>query len=746
LEDRRSHLDFSRLKMALPGMRGYGRDDNWAGGRNSSYGRNKSSFDNGGGFSGGRLKTAGTSSDPALGRRVEGLEQRLGNQDSANRNILEQMMKLQQDFKMQMKKQEQAVAEERNQRMRMESVINGAVNKLSEVEERLRRAEDSGKENKSALSQLISHTQNVERAVIAGQQDMVAKKEQQGKKIQELYHKMASVQSNRETLERTCYNLRDEVKELDGKVENFGMEVKDFEGAVKMQGAMMDKLASSRASHGEKEGKEKKMTETQRAMLEAKIMQCQQTTLDLGAKLAGEKRDRDQDFDQVNSRITEVVADLAERERTREGESREAEARSREQAGVGNAEKQKIIMQISAVQSDIKRTLEERETKMREMTVHKLEEIDSKLVAAEKSRVQADRDTRTFVEAELEKQKVYVEHGVEGVRKMQEAEGEQGRGRISELAETLNQMEANIAEVKSTLLDDIQKILQEGDSREKILEAKIEDQGDKLRLGLGTLQSAIGEAKQGGGVPGEADLDEIEKMQEEAMAGVREQLMTEITGLEEQMGEMKTDIRRQEEVIEARLKSSAQSKEDATNILGDKLHQKMDSIAFTQERMKRQMEALQERVSGAPSDIGDIRDRMEDLERDVSKKVSNVGGGAASGDVESMRKDLDKILGRDEHGTAQVEGIPTLARLQTDVDQLNSNMKTVSTAVEELRDTVNEKIGEEKTAREEETSSLKKDLERLEKKSKELKERIKGKLGAIPGLGDDNQDDEEGNE
>ena len=30
------------------------------------------------------------------------------------------------------------------------------------------------------------------------------------------------------------------------QVENFGMEVKDFEGAVKMQGAMMDKLAAAR--------------------------------------------------------------------------------------------------------------------------------------------------------------------------------------------------------------------------------------------------------------------------------------------------------------------------------------------------------------------------------------------------------------------------------------------------------------------------------------------------------------------
>ena len=34
--------------------------------------------------------------------------------------------------------------------------------------------------------------------------------------------------------------------------------------------------------------------------------------------------------------------------------------RAREQAGVGNAEKQKIIMQISAVQTDIKRNIEER--------------------------------------------------------------------------------------------------------------------------------------------------------------------------------------------------------------------------------------------------------------------------------------------------------------------------------------------------------------------------------------------------
>ena len=59
--------------------------------------------------------------------------------------------------------------------------------------------------------------------------------------------------------------------------------------------------------------------------------------------------------------------------------------------------------------------------------------------------------------------------------------------------------------------------------------------------------------------------------------------------------------------------------------MGDKLHQKMDSISFTQERMKRQIEDLQERVSGAPTDISDLRDRLEDIERAAAKSGS---GGA----------------------------------------------------------------------------------------------------------------------
>ena len=65
-------------------------------------------------------------------------------------------------------------------------------------------------------------------------------------------------------------------------------------------------------------------------------------------------------------------------------------------------------------------------------------------------------------------------------------------------------------------------------------------------------------------------------------------------------------------------------------------------------------------MSGAPTDISDLRDRMDDIERDAFKSKSGGDSSANQSDVDAMKRDLNKILGRDETGTAEVDGIPTL--------------------------------------------------------------------------------------
>ena len=78
------------------------------------------------------------------------------------------------------------------------------------------------------------------------------------------------------------------------------------------------------------------------------------------------------------------------------------------------------------------------------------------------------------MESEVEKQKVYVDLGVDSVRKLQESESEKMRQRLAELSDNLNQIESGIAEVKSNVSADLQKVMQEADSREKVKQIEIE--------------------------------------------------------------------------------------------------------------------------------------------------------------------------------------------------------------------------------------------------------------------------------
>ena len=141
---------------------------------------------------------------------------------------------------------------------------------------------------------------------------------------------------------------------------------------------------------------------------------------------------------------------------------------------------------------------------------------------------------------------------MDSVRKLQEAEGEKLRLRLVEVNDSMNDIDSSIAEIKSNIAADLQKIMQEAESKEKVLDAKIDDQGDKLRLGMLTMQSAIGEGR--GGEGGEDDdgdvipLEEVEKMQEEAMDGLRESFAKQISEIEQDVQELKTNIKQQGDV------------------------------------------------------------------------------------------------------------------------------------------------------------------------------------------------------
>ena len=67
--------------------------------------------------------------------------------------------------------------------------------------------------------------------------------------------------------------------------------------------------------------------------------------------------------------------------------------------------------------------------------------------------------------------------------------------------------------------------------------ARIDDLGDKLRLGMNKLQAAVGETARGAGGGGEPSisLEEAEALRQEEMEGVRERFSKTVAELNDQV-------------------------------------------------------------------------------------------------------------------------------------------------------------------------------------------------------------------
>ena len=64
---------------------------------------------------------------------------------------------------------------------------------------------------------------------------------------------------------------------------------------------------------------------------------------------------------------------------------------------------------------------------------------------------------------------------------------------MQEVHEFCNDLEIQLAEMRNENEELLAKMNTSSEGREKLLEAKIEDLSDRLRLGMGKLQQAIGE-------------------------------------------------------------------------------------------------------------------------------------------------------------------------------------------------------------------------------------------------------------
>ena len=110
------------------------------------------------------------------------LETRLGVTEKSNRTLLEEVLRLQNELRVTVARNEQAIRDERQARTQLDASVHIVNDLISQLATRIKSAEEKLTEEKSTLSSLVSHSKGVEQAVIASQQELQTKKDAHGNK------------------------------------------------------------------------------------------------------------------------------------------------------------------------------------------------------------------------------------------------------------------------------------------------------------------------------------------------------------------------------------------------------------------------------------------------------------------------------------------------------------------------------------------------------------------------------------
>lgn len=164
---------------------------------------------------------------------IKTLENRIQQTEVNNRALLEELVRLQNELALSLRRSFDTLQEERTARQILENSYKYQTESFIQLNGRLKRAEDSLSEDRVAMQSLIAYTKSLEQANLNVQTDVNTKKDYQFQRLEGLRFQIDDLQSSKENLERNAYALIEQIKGLKSQVDMESLNVNTISGDLR---------------------------------------------------------------------------------------------------------------------------------------------------------------------------------------------------------------------------------------------------------------------------------------------------------------------------------------------------------------------------------------------------------------------------------------------------------------------------------------------------------------------------------
>lgn len=169
--------------------------------------------------------------------RLRHLEGRLNVSEQSNKALLEELVRLQGELKGSIRRNEDTLREEREERLVLSEKIRAANNLYTQMMMRVARAEEKIESEHNTVGTLVNHTKQVEQALMGNQQQLLSRREQIHVHVERVKDDIEDMRESQEQLQKNMRALTDDVRTMKSKHEvqtvQFGTVVQEIRQRVK---------------------------------------------------------------------------------------------------------------------------------------------------------------------------------------------------------------------------------------------------------------------------------------------------------------------------------------------------------------------------------------------------------------------------------------------------------------------------------------------------------------------------------
>ncbi|XP_066292851.1 coiled-coil domain-containing protein 154-like [Branchiostoma lanceolatum] len=639
----------------------------------------------------------------SMGSSGKGVDSRITIVEQSNRALLEEVVRLQGELKASNRRQDQIISEERKARQQVIDNLRSSNDLISQLATRLKRAEDSVVEEREAVSALVGHTKQVEKAVISSQQELVGRRDTQSTRITELRHDLDQSKHAREQLERATMSLIDEVRQMKAKLDGQGADLKQVADEVKQRSRRLEEDSRQAIDTIRKQSEMQQHTEVSSSQLrmqfDGRLGEVRDVVLELRNRQSQEEMSRRQLEQQMESRIAEMQSTLSNLEQKREGDLHTVDILQREREQAAENERVRLQGKLSEIAEEVSKKILQKEIRLREEAQQKFHNVEKVLRGEEAARIghertiREDNEKRWSALQQMNEQEFLALRDIVKVHKSKTAEN------FQTLSESVSVLEKQAVEAKRQLEKVLKAEIQTRQSQDQALSNRVDDLQEKLGVAVSTLQQAVGGVRTQMADVHAKTLQDMRNIMDES----RQSNTRGLADLDARIMGLNARVSHQEEAFEAKLG-------EIQSLQTDNLRKNMDSLTQWQALTQQQMKDIQEMLEKLPTEVSYIKEQQRVMKSEVETRLDTEMQ-ARIRDIQNVREDITRIL--EDLNVSKGGDEAKLNAVQSQLTQGLAQVKNLEQMLQTSKTVMSTRVSSEAKSRIEEVQALREELIRL---------------------------------